>query len=136
MLQTLLEQVPHPIAQVSADGGYDRRTCYEAIAKREAKAVIPPRRGAKIWQHGNCKAERLARDENLRRIRQVGRAKWKRESGYHRRSLVETTMFRLKTLFGATLRARKDASQDTETMLRLEAMNMMTALGLPQSYPT
>lgn len=134
MLPKLLEQIPQAIGQVSADGGYDRRTCYEAIAGRGAKAAIPPRRGARIWQHGNSKAECLARDENLRRIRRVGRAKWKRESGYHRRSLAETAMFRLKALFGATLRARSEAAQDTETMLRLVVLNKMTALGMPESY--
>lgn len=134
MLPKLLEQVPQTVCQVSADGGYDRHTCYEAIAQRDAKAAIPPRHGARIWQHGNRKQERLARDENLRRIRKVGRAKWKRESGYHRRSLAETAMFRLKTLFGATLRAKGDAAQDTETMLRLDAMNKMTALGMPDNY--
>lgn len=134
MLPELLEQVTQSIAQVSADGGYDRRTCYEAIAKRNARAAIPPRRGAKIWQHGNCKAEALARDENLRRIRQVGRAKWKRESGYHRRSLAETAMFRIKTIFGGVLRARSEAAQDTETKLRLSALNRMTALGMPDAY--
>ena len=135
MLPSLLEQVTQPICQVSADGGYDRRTCYEAIAKRGAKAAIPPRRGAKIWQHGNSKAQRLARDENLRRIRTVGRARWKRESGYHRRSLAETAMFRLKTIFGAVLRARSEAAQETETMLRISALNQMTALGMPDAYP-
>lgn len=135
MLPTLLEQVESPIGQVSADGGYDRRSCYEAIAKRDAKAAIPPRRGAHIWQHGNSKQERLARDENLRRIRKVGRAKWKRESGYHRRSLAETTMFRFKTIFGTTLRARSDAGQDTEALIRLNALNQMTALGMPDAYP-
>jgi len=134
MLPELLEQVMQPIAQVSADGGYDHPSCYEVIAKRNARAAIPPRRSAKIWQHGNCKAERLARDENLRRIRQVGRAKWKRESGYHRRSLAETAMFRLKTIFGGVLRARTEAAQDTETKLRLSALNKMTALGMPDAY--
>ncbi len=134
VLPRLLAQVPDPIAQVSADGGYDRRTCYEAISRRGAKAAIPPRRGAKIWQHGNSKQERLARDENLRRIRKVGRAKWKRESDYHRRSLVETAVFRLKTIFGGTLSARKEAAQDRETLLRLSALNRMTALGMPESY--
>ena len=135
MLPSLLEQVTQPICQVSADGGYDRRTCYEAIAKRGAKAAIPPRRGTKIWQHGNSKAQRLARDENLRRVRTVGRARWKRESDYHRRSLAETAMFRLKTIFGAVLRARSEAAQETETMLRLNALNQMTALGMPDAYP-
>ena len=41
----------------------------------------------------------LGAGSNLRRIRQVGRAAWKRESGYHRRSLAEPSMFRLKTIF-------------------------------------
>lgn len=134
MLPRLLEQVEQGIRQVSADGGYDRRACYEAIAQRGARAVIPPRRGARIWQHGNRKAPRLARDENLRRIRQIGRAQWKQESGYHRRSLAETAIFRLKTLFGATLRARSEAAQETETRLRLNALNLMTALGMPETY--
>ena len=40
------------------------------------------------------------RDQILQRIEQVGRADWKQESGYHRRSLAETTMFRLKVTFG------------------------------------
>ncbi|MBV9849317.1 MAG: IS5 family transposase [Armatimonadetes bacterium] len=134
MLPALLAQVPQAIEQVSADGGYDRRTCYEAIAARGARAAIPPRRGARIWRHGNRKEEGLARDENLRRIRRVGRAKWKRECGYHRRSLAETAVFRLKTIFGSSLRARSEAAQDTETLLRLDALNRMTALGMPHSY--
>ena len=135
MLPTLLDQVEQPISQVSADGGYDRRTCYEAIAQRGARAAIPPRHGAHIWQHGNSKQERLARDENLRCIRKVGRAKWKRQSGYHRRSLAEITMFRLKTIFGATLRAKSDAAQDTEALMRLNALNQMTQLGMPDAFP-
>ncbi len=43
-------------------------------------------------------------------------------------------MFRLKTLFGNALRARGEAAQETETLLRLDALNKMTVLGLPQSY--
>lgn len=112
MLPSLLEQVEQSISQVSADGGYDSRGCYDAISKRGAKAVIPPRHGARIWQHGNSRQERLARDENLRRIRKVGMSKWKRESGYHWRSLVETAMFRLKTIFGGALRGRSDETQE------------------------
>lgn len=87
-----------------------------------------------IWQRGNCKREPLPRDENLRRIRQVGRAKWKRESGYHRRSLAETAVFRLKMLFRASLRAKTTTAQDTETLLRLDTLNRMTALGMPENY--
>ncbi|MBV9848353.1 MAG: IS5/IS1182 family transposase, partial [Armatimonadetes bacterium] len=40
----------------------------------------------------------------------------------------------LKTIFGSSLRARSEAAQDTETLLRLDALNRMTALGMPHSY--
>jgi IS5 family transposase len=106
VLEDLLEQVEDELEQVSGDGGYDKRNCYEAIRKRRAKAAIPPQRNAKIWQHGNRKQERLIRDENLRRLRQAGRKKWKQEIGYHRRSLAETQMFRVKTIFGGRVSAR------------------------------
>src|SRR5205085_2542876 len=51
VLEGLLEQVDEAIKQVSGDGAYDKRNCYEAIRQRQAKAAIPPQRNAKIWQH-------------------------------------------------------------------------------------
>jgi len=134
LLPDLLAQVEEEIGQVSGDGGYDRRTCYEAIQRRHARATIPPQRNAKIWQHGNTTAQRLARDQNLRRIRQVGRAAWKRESGYHRRSLAETTMFRLKTIFSDRVTAHGFAGQAAQLLVRCAALNRMAQLGRPDSH--
>src|SRR5436853_2132743 len=134
VLAEMLEQVEDELEQVSGDGSYDKRSCYEAIRKRQAKAAIPPQRNAKIWQHGNSKEERLIRDENLRRIRQVGRKKWKQEIGYHRRSLAETQMFRVKTIFGDRVSARQFAGQATQVLVRCAALNTMTHLGMPDSY--
>jgi transposase len=133
-LPDLLPQVPGEVGQVSADGAYDKRRCYEAIEQRGAKAVIPPRRDAKIWQHSNCAAPPHPRDENLRAIRRQGRRRWKQEAGYHRRSLAETTFFRFKTLFGPTLHARAFLRQATELFLKAAALNRMTHLGMPDSY--
>jgi hypothetical protein len=129
----LLGQVKRPLASMTADGTYDRRTVYAELEQRQAGAVIPPRRDAKIWRHGNSAKPRLARDENLRRIRQVGRKKWKEESGYHRRSLGETAMFRMKTLFGAGVASRRPFQQAAEVAIRCRAMNIMTHQGMPQS---
>src|SRR3954452_25151396 len=129
-----LAQVGGGLSQVSSAGGYDMRHCYDALAERGAKAVIPPRRNAKIWQHVNCAGAPWQRDENLRAIRHQGRRRWKQESGYHRRSLAETTFFRLKTLFGPTLHARAFAQQATELFLKVAALNRMTQLGMPESY--
>ncbi len=91
-VEDLLSQVPDGIEveEVSADGAYDKRKTYNALNKHGTRAIIPPRQSAKIWQHGNLKKERHIRDENLRRIRKVGRKSWKIESGYHQRSLAET----------------------------------------------
>jgi DDE family transposase len=134
ILPDLLAQVDATLVQVSGDGGYDRRNCYDAIRTRQARATIPPQRNAKIWQHGNTKAERLGRDQNLRRIRQVGRATWKRESGYHRRSLAETAMFRLKSIFGDRVAARSFAGQAAQVLVRCATLNRLTRLGMPDSY--
>jgi len=140
VLPQLLEQVEEPIAQLSGDGGYDKRPCYQALRERQEKqeqplkVTIPPRRGARIWQHGNHKAHRLARDENLRAIRQKGRKQWKQESGYHRRSLAETSMARYKRMVGEKLQARDFARQSTEAFVGVLMLNRMAALGMPQSY--
>jgi Transposase DDE domain len=85
-LPELLDQIDADIAQVSGDGAYDTQACYTAISARQAQAAIPPRCGARIWQHGNSKAPPLARDKNLRYIRRIGCAAWKQKLGYHRRS--------------------------------------------------
>jgi Transposase DDE domain len=133
MVPPLLSQVDNPVESASADGAYDRRGVYDALGGRSARAVIPPRRDAKVERHGNSSGPRLARDENLRRIRKVGRSAWKKESGYHERSLVETAMFRMKTIFGDGVSSRTEARQATEAGVRCRALNIMTHQGMPRS---
>ena len=75
------------------------------------------------------------RDQILRRIEQVGRADWKQESGYHRRSLAETTMFRLKVTFGGASRSRSFDNQAVELFLQCAALNPMIQVAKPDRYP-
>lgn len=158
---TLLAQEPAPLAQVTGDGAYEGRACYAAVAARPEQpcAVFPPRRERaagrpprppsggqrvprrrnrqyrlKLWQHGNTHAPPLARDAHVRRIRRVGRRRWQQEVGYHRRSLAETAVFRLKHLFGPGLPATSLAAQTTTLRLWAAALNRMTALGMPATY--
>ncbi len=133
-LPGLLDQVDEPIDQVSGDKAYDTRGSYNAIRQRKARASIPPRRNAKIWQHANSKAERLIRDDNLRAIRQHGRQAWKAASGYHRRALAETAMSRFKRILGPTISARTFPGQVAEIIVRCNILNKMTQLGRPASY--
>jgi hypothetical protein len=133
--ETMLGELPQPPEQLTGDGGYDTRSFNQACQGLSiAKIVVPPQSNAKIWQHGNCKQPPHPRDENLRCIRKHGRKKWKRIVGYHQRSLVETTVFRFKRMFGSYLQSRNDNSQRTEARLKCAILNRLTALGLPDSY--
>ena len=134
VLGELLDDIDEPISQVDADGAYDTAACYDYIEERDAVAGIPPQRNAKIWFHGNRKTPPHPRDENLRRIRLVGRAKWKREINYHRRSLAETCMFRFKTAFGGKVSSRKMDRQENELKVQCLVLNRMIQVAKPDSY--
>lgn len=131
----LLDQVPEgvKVKEAAADGAYDKKKAYDSLNKHGTRAVIPPRQNAKIWQHGNSKKERLIRDENLRRIRKVGRKTWKAEANYHQRSLAETGVFRFKQTFGGMVSARIEENQYQELKLKGKIMNIITHLGMPKS---
>jgi hypothetical protein len=81
MLPALLAALAGESKQVRAAGAYDQRKCYAALNALRARAASPPRRGARICQHGNTKAGRLGRDEHLRAIRKPGRKHWQEAVG-------------------------------------------------------
>lgn len=134
VVPALLDQVEGEIAAVGADGAYDKRKVYRELTGRQMVPIIPPQRNARIWQHGNCKAPPHPRDEALRYIRRHGRKKWKRDSGYHRRSKAENAMYRYKTIFGSSLWARTLENQQVEAQIKSRVLNRMTHLGMPESY--
>lgn len=129
VLPRLLTSVTESIERVTADGADDSRQCYRAIHQRNARAVIPPRKGSTLWEDGYLRE----RNSTLRVVRKLGVKGWKKKSGYHQRSLVETAFFRLKTLFADKLKNREIQRQATEVMIRCLAMNRMTKLGMPES---
>jgi IS5 family transposase len=130
----LLQAIDREVSSAAADGAYDKRKVYRALEPRTGRILIPPRKNARIWKHGNAAGPPLARDENLRHIRRSGRKAWKREVGYHIRSLAETGVFRLKAIFGGQLSSRGAERQVTEGAVRCRALNTMTHLGMPDSY--
>ncbi len=128
VLPALLDHIPPdvPIDIVGGDGAYDTKACHDAIAARGAPQSIPPREGAALWH------QRLPgatwRNEAISAIATSSRRKWKVASGYHRRSLAETLMYRLKVLTGRELAARTISAQATEVAVRVGVLNRMTAL--------
>ena len=132
VLGDLLDQIPldEQIDSVSTDGAYDTKQCRQVIADRQAYAVIPPRKNAMLWKDN--KVHSRERNELLRTVKRFGRTLWKKWSGYHRRSLVETKMHCIK-LLGDKLNARNFQSQVNEVHARIAILNKFTELGRPHT---
>ncbi|AGI68756.1 hypothetical protein OAN307_c32370 [Octadecabacter antarcticus 307] len=106
------------------------RKCHDAIAARNAHAVIPPRKNAKLWRSNTPGAR--ARNEAVRASKYLGRALWLQVTGYHRRSRVETKMHCVK-LLGQSLMARDFDRQVAEIQIRAAILNGFSALGIPKT---
>ena len=130
MLPELLAQIPpdEPVASVGGDGAYDTKACHAAIRARGAQAVIPPRRNARPWKSSDPAA--ASRNEALRAVQRLGRSVWKKWSGYHRRSLVETKMHCFKRL-GQRVMSRTFERQVVELHVRVALLNRFTQIGRP-----
>jgi transposase len=126
----LLDQIDGDVASMTADGAYDGEAVYDAVAERhpEAAVIIPPRATA-------VPSETTAtqRGQHLATIAQHGRIGCQRSSGYNRRSLVETTMYRYKAIIGRRLHARTLSNQRTEAKIGCNVLTRMTRLGMPAS---
>jgi hypothetical protein len=129
-LPDLLDQIERPLGSVTADGAYDGETVYDEVRHRHpaARVIIPPRSTAVLSEAGTTQ-----RDEHLRSIQNHGHIGWQRRSGYGRRSLAETAMYRYKTIIGRRLHARTLPNQQTEAKVACNALNKMTGLGMPIS---
>ena len=126
----LLDQIDAEVASVTADGAYDGAAVYDAVAERHPSAtvIIPPRATSVAGE-----TTATQRDQHLAMIDEHGRMGWQRRSGYNQRSLVETAMFRYKTIIGRRLQARTLSNQKTEAKIGCNALNRMTGLGMPTS---
>ncbi len=132
----LLEQLDDPIESLSADGAYDTKAIYEAAhgrgRGRAVRVLIPPGRDAQL--SSNPSTALRERDRNIRSIRELGRRDWHTSSGYSKRSLVENTMYRYKTIIGRSMRSRTFDGQRVEVQLASKILNTMAQLGMPDSY--
>jgi hypothetical protein len=71
------------------------------------------------------------RIEIIMAIEAQGCSEWKQESGYHRRSIAETTMFRLKQIFSQMVSSRCFDNQAVELFLKCAALNRMIQIAKP-----
>lgn len=134
VFEELINAIEEPIEQISGDGGYDTWDAYQVAQNKGARLVVPPQENAVLKDPDFKQWDTPLRDEFLRDIELLGRAGWKVQEGYPRRSLSETAMFRVKTIFGSNLKNRLLDHQQTEALLKCVALNKMTQLGMPLSY--
>lgn len=140
-LERLIDDIDADIDSIYADGAYDKRKCYTKAHEVNANLIVPPQHKACEQKHNKNYKNSPAYDIRDRAIRFIakfsdeeeGRAAWKKASGYHKRSLVETTMFRLKSAFGDILRCKKFKNQRAQLLARCYILNKMTDLGMPDS---
>jgi len=126
----LLDQIAADVASLTADGAYDGEAVYDTVAKRcPAAAIIIPPRATAVPSDTTA----TQRDRHIAEIETHGRMGWQRRSGYNRRSLVETAMYRYKTIVGRRLHARTLPNQRTEAKIGCTVLNRMTGLGRPAS---
>ncbi|MGL0934442.1 transposase, partial [Vibrio vulnificus] len=95
---------------------------------KQAVPLIPPREGAAFWENGHPRnlavgCQKLYGSNN----------KWKKRYGYHKRSLSETAMHRVKQLLGGRLSLRNYNAQVGETYAMIKALNKLTGLGMPET---
>ena len=128
-LPALLEQIDEektPLRQVSVDGIYDSYDCYDAATKKGAQLICPPRKNAVPKQTSNH-----PRHQAIQKCQEKGRKRWKKETGYHRRSLSETAMFRFKNTFTDKLKARNLKNQKTEARIKVNILNIFNDIAWP-----
>ena len=135
----LIDKIQSPIESCKGDGAYDSFSCYEKSQERDFKLIVPPARNAVTsdeYRRSKKKASAGAvkkRDDTISKVRKIGRKEWKMESGYHKRSLAETAMFRVKTLLGNRLSTRKFENQKVKMGIWCQILNKMTNLGMPKT---
>ena len=127
----MIDQLKQPINICCGDGAYDKEK-FRKCLPRDTIALIPPQHNAVV---SDGEKEHLKqRDQAIARIQQVGRQKWKKETGYHKLSLSEVNMYRYKTIFGAKLKARKPQYEENEVRVKCRILNRFVAIGMPKSY--
>jgi hypothetical protein len=140
-LSGLIDEIQGPLSQITGDGAYDKKSCYRKAYERKAKPVFPPQHNACVQRNKYKKDPALeVRDQTILRIgrgenRELRLKGWKTDNNYHQRSLVESMMFRMKSIFGDQIRSRTIENQRTDLLIRCYAMNRINLLGLPVSRP-
>lgn len=139
VIGSLCREIKSKVKSVRADGAYDTEEFYSIIEDWGAQAMIPPARTSKAQDELKNKPKKMKsylqqRDKTIKEIRKYedfdeGLKSWKIQSGYHRRSLIESFMFRLKKAFGFNLQHKTDKARRNEIIIKINLLNLMASYG-------
>ena len=118
------------IGGLGGDGAYDKKGVRKRLSKKKTKQKIPPQKNAVISEDPAL----ASRNKAIRRIKKVGRKKWKQEVGYHKRSRIEVAMFRYKTIIGDKISSRKFENEKIEVRIGCKILNKMTKIRYAEKY--
>ena len=127
----LIEAVVGDIARVTADAVYATVAFYESAGARDAQVVVPPATPATVSRRGPRSS---ARDRTIKKVKEIGRRRWKNASASQQQARMEHAFFRYTSIFGGALRARSPAGQVAEALVACHVLNQMTDLGRPDAY--
>ena len=128
VLPNLLKKTWRKIIEISGDGAYDTRNCHDAIRVKRTVPLIPPLEGAAFWEQGHPRNLAVGCQKLY-----GSNKKWKKRYGYHKRSLSETAMYRVKQLLGGKLSLRDYNAQVGEIYAMIKALNKLAGLGMPET---
>lgn len=139
-LPLLLDSIEHTVEAVCGDMAYDTIQSRKAIYLRKARQLIPPIRQARIAKNNRNIAKAYheilqQRDDAIGYIKHntingdasLARKAWKEKSGYHARSLVETTMWQIKSHTSDFLRNKREDSRAVQARIKCKIVNLINA---------
>jgi hypothetical protein len=143
MLKPLLDKVEGEIECVYGDLAYDTFLARDTIRKRGARQVIPIKKTAVLSERrkggGRLEYETETykeRDDVVRYLehnsingnKELANKNWKKQVGYHRRSLVETQMSRIKAHAGDRLTNIREDNRMVQSMIKVKIVNLINQI--------
>jgi hypothetical protein len=108
------------LSTLIGDGAYDTQGVYAACQAQGSRLITPPRITAQPGLHPD-------RDVVLHQVGRLGLKEWKKRSGYHSRSWVESAFGAVKTTLGDITAAHTFEGARADVVARLNVYNRWVA---------
>lgn len=129
LLDDLPDKLRIRIKELLGDGAYNTSALYKLLEEdNDIRLIAPPAKNSKP----NPKLDRGKRNQDILRCIEVGQEKWKEENNYHRRSMIENTMHRIKTGLSDKLKSKTTKNQTAEIKVRVYLLNYWTNKWMPK----